>query len=133
MPVDTSAVSFRHEYKDLPCHAMDFLKSIDKDETVLVVMDCGKGNFGCGALFSELSDFLLTETHRMTIRVGGNSYRFAGELIYNLLERKMTNCSRFEFFRTSVKKDEKRTAIALDQRICRCEAFFGGYGESVHI
>ena len=99
---------------------MDFLKSIDKDETTLVVMDYGKGNFSHGALFSELSDFLLTETHHMTIRVGGNSYRFASGLIFNLLDRKMTNCRRFEFFRTSVKDDEDCSSEGDDwlQRIC---------------
>jgi len=104
-PIDSSTVSSTNEYKKLPRHVMDFLKSIDKDETILVVTDFGKGNFSHRVLFSELSDFLLTETHRMKIRVGGNSYRFAGELIYNLLEHKMSNCRRFEFFRTAVKED----------------------------
>ena len=41
----------------------------------------------------------------MKVRVGGNSYRFASRLIFNLLDRKMTNCRRFEFFRTSVEED----------------------------
>ena len=95
------------EYKKLPRHVMDFLKSIDKDETTLVVMDFGKGNFINRGLFLELSDFLLTETHHMKIRVGGNSYRFASGLIFNLLDRKMTNCRRFEFFRISAKDDEE--------------------------
>ena len=120
MPIDSSIDSLTSEYKKLPRHVMDFLKSIDKDETTLVVMDYGKGNFSHGALFSELSDFLLTETHHMTIRVGGNSYRFASGLIFNLLDRKMTNCRRFEFFRTSVKDDEDCSSEGDDwlQRIC---------------
>lgn len=105
MPIDSSTVSSTNEYKTLPRHVMDFIKSIDNDGTILVVTDFGKGNFSHGALFSELSEFLLTETHHMKVRVGGNSYRFAGELIYNLLEHKMSNCSRFEFFRTAVEED----------------------------
>lgn len=105
MPIDSSTVSSTNEYKKLPRHVMDFLKSIDTDETILVVTDFGKGNFGHGALFSELSEFLLMETHHMKIRVGGNSYRFASRLIFNLLDRKMTNCRRFEFFRTGVEED----------------------------
>lgn len=104
-PIDSSTVSSTNEYKTLPRHVMDFIKSIDNDGTILVVTDFGKGNFSHGALFSELSEFLLTETHHMKVRVGGNSYRFAGELIYNLLEHKMSNCSRFEFFRTAVEED----------------------------
>ena len=120
MPIDSSIDSPTSEYKKLPRHVMDFLKSIDMDETILVVMDYGKGNFSHGALFSELSDFLLTETHHMKIRVGGNSYRFASELIFNLLDRKMTNCRRFEFFRTSVKEDEDSSDESDNwiQRIC---------------
>ena len=112
--------SLPHEYKKLPRHVMDFLKSIDKDETILVVMDYGKGNFSHGALFSELSDFLLTETHHMKIRVGGNSYRFASGLIFNLLDRKMTNCRRFEFFRISAKDDEDSSCEGDNwiQKIC---------------
>lgn len=105
MPIDSSTDSSTNEYTTLPRHVMDFLKSIDTDETILVVTDFGKGNFSHGALFSELSEFLLMETHHMKVRVGGNSYRFAGELIYNLLEHKMSNCRRFEFFRTGVEED----------------------------
>ena len=104
-PIDSLTVSSTSEYKKLPRHVMDFIKSIDKDGTILVVTDFGKGNFSHGALFSELSDFLLTETHRMKIRVGGNSYCFASRLIFNLLEHKMSNCRRFEFFRTAVEED----------------------------
>lgn len=89
MPIDSSTDSSTNEYTTLPRHVMDFLKSIDTDETILVVTDFGKGNFNHGALFSELSEFLLMETHHMKVRVGGNSYRFAGELIYNLLEHKI--------------------------------------------
>lgn len=120
MYIDTSTSLSTSEYKKLPRHVMDFLKSIDKDETILVVMDYGKGNFSHGVLFSELSDFLLTETHHMKIRVGGNSYRFASGLIFNLLDRKMTNCRRFEFFRTSAKEDEDSSSEGDDwlQRIC---------------
>ena len=96
---------------------MDFLKSIDTDETILVVTDFGKGNFSHRALFSELSEFLLVETHHMRVRVGGNSYRFASELIYNLLEHKMSNCRRFEFFRTTVEEDADPDDNWI-QRIC---------------
>ena len=96
---------------------MDFLKSIDTDETILVVTDFGKGNFYYGALFSELSEFLLAETHHMKVRVGGNSFRFAEELIYNLLERKMSNCRRFEFFRTAIERDADPDDNWI-QRIC---------------
>ena len=120
MYIDTSTSLSTSEYKKLPRHVMDFLKSIDKDETILVVMDYGKGNFCHRVLFSELSDFLLTETHHMKIRIGVNSYRFASRLIFNLLGRKMTNCRRFEFFRTSAKEDEDSSSEGDDwlQRIC---------------
>lgn len=79
MYIDTSTSLSTSEYKKLPRHVMDFLKSIDTDETILVVTDFGKGNFVHRALFSELSEFLLMETHHMKIRVGGNSYRFASQ------------------------------------------------------
>lgn len=120
MPIDSSTDSSTNEYTTLPRHVMDFLKSIDKDETTLVIMDYGKGNFSHRALFAELSDFLLTETHHMRIRVGGNSYRFASELIFNLLDRKMTNCRRFEFFRISAKDDENSSGDGDNwiQKIC---------------
>ena len=118
--IDTSTDSSTIEYKKLPRHVMDFLKSIDQDETTLVVMDYGKGNFSHRALFSELSEFLVTETHRMKIRVGGNSCRFASRLIFNLLDRKMTNCRRFEFFRISAKDDENTSSEGDNwiQKIC---------------
>ena len=29
------------EFRSLPQHVMDFLKSIDKDDTILVISDCG--------------------------------------------------------------------------------------------
>ena len=117
MPIDSSTDSSTNEYTTLPRHVMDFLKSIDTDETILVVTDFGKGNFSHGALFSELSEFLLMETHHMKVRVGGNSYRFAGELIYNLLEHKMSNCRRFEFFRTGVEEDDDSDDNWI-QKIC---------------
>ena len=120
MPIDSSTDSSTNEYTTLPRHVMDFLKSIDKDETTLVVMDYGKGNFSHRALFSELSEFLVTETHRMKIRVGGNFCRFASGLIFNLLDRKMTNCRRFEFFRISAKDDENTSSEGDNwiQKIC---------------
>ena len=117
MPIDTLTASSTNEYTTLPRHVMDFLKSIDTDETILVVTDFGKGNFSHRALFSELSEFLLVETHHMRVRVGGNSYRFASELIYNLLEHKMSNCRRFEFFRTTVEEDADPDDNWI-QRIC---------------
>ena len=117
MPIDSSTDSSTNEYTTLPRHVMDFLKSIDTDETILVVTDFGKGNFSHRALFSELSEFLLVETHHMRVRVGGNSYRFASELIYNLLEHKMSNCRRFEFFRTTVEEDADPDDNWI-QRIC---------------
>ena len=117
MPIDTLTASSTNEYTTLPRHVMDFLKSIDTDETILVVTDFGKGNFSHRALFSELSEFLMVETHHMRVRVGGNSYRFASELIYNLLEHKMSNCRRFEFFRTTVEEDADPDDNWI-QRIC---------------
>ena len=117
MPIDSSTDSSTNEYTTLPRHVMDFLKSIDTDETILVVTDFGKGNFSHRVLFSELSDFLLTETHHMKVRVGGNSYRFASRLIFNLLDRKMTNCRRFEFFRTGVEENADSDDNWI-QRIC---------------
>ena len=117
MPIDSSTTSSTNGYKELSRHVMDFLKSIDTEETILVVTDFGKGNFTCGALFSELSEFLLAETHHMKVRVGGNSFRFARRLIYHLLERKMSNCRRFEFFRTAIEGDADPDDNWI-QRIC---------------
>lgn len=117
MPIDTSTVSYPQTYKSLPRHVMDFLKTIDKDETILVVSDYGKGTYRCESLFSELCEFLLTETHHMKVRVGGNSYRFAEWLIHNLLYLKMTNCRRFEFFRTAREEDADPNDNWI-QRIC---------------
>ena len=41
MPIDTLTASSTNEYTTLPRHVMDFLKSIDTDETILVVTDFG--------------------------------------------------------------------------------------------
>ena len=117
MPIDSSTTSSTNGYKELPRHVMDFLKSIDTDETILVVTDFGKRNFYYRTLFSELSEFLLAETRHMKVRVGGNSFRYARRLIYNLLERKMSNCRRFEFFRTAIERDSDPDDNWI-QRIC---------------
>ena len=101
MPVDGPAVSYPGVYESLPRHVMDFLKSIDKDDTILVVSDCDKGIYMHENIFSELREFLFSETHHMTVRVGGNSFRFAERLMGYLVDMKDVDIHRFEFFLSS--------------------------------
>ena len=94
-------VSHSKVCESLPSHVMDFLRAVDKDDTILVVSDCDKGIYSYEDTFHELCEFLLTGTHRMTVRVGGNSFRFAGMLMEYLLKMNVTNTRRFEFFFSS--------------------------------
>ena len=86
------------EFRSLPQHVMDFLKSIDKDDTILVISDCDKMIYNYLNVFDELSKFLFAETHHMTVRVGGNSFRFAKALMAYLRDMKAADNRRFEFF-----------------------------------
>jgi len=88
----------QEKYPVLPCHVMDYLKSIDKQGTILVVSDCDKWNYDHWNVFSDLIKFLLAETHSMTVRVGGNSYRLAESMIGYLLKHNATDVKRFEFY-----------------------------------
>ncbi len=101
MPVDGPAVSYPEVYESLPRHVMDFLKSIDKDDTILVISDCDKGIYMHENIFSELREFLFSETHHMTVRVGGNSFRFAERFMSYLVDMKDVDIHRFEFFLSS--------------------------------
>ena len=86
------------EFRSLPQHVMDFLKSIDKDDTILVISDCDKMIYNYLNVFDELSKFLFAETHHITVRVGGNSFRFAKALMAYLRDMKAADNRRFEFF-----------------------------------
>jgi hypothetical protein len=99
-PSDDESVSYPELYKNLPQHVMDFLKSIDRDSTILVISDRDKGNFLHWKTFLALQEFLLMETHHMRIRVGGNSYRLADSFSRYLLGFKGEDRRRFEFFFT---------------------------------
>ena len=100
MPADGPTVSYPEVYEFLPRHVMDFLKSIDTDETTLVVSDCDKLIYRHKDVFMDLREFLLMETHHMRVRVGGNSHRFAGWLRGFLIGQRVKDMRRFEFFMT---------------------------------
>lgn len=110
-----SADSSPGAYASLPRHVMDFLKSIDKDDTILVVSDCDKGIYNYRKIFSELCEFLFAETHHMTVRVGGNSYRFAGWLMGYLLDMKASDNHRFEFFLSPFEADSDKAERRIEK------------------
>ena len=84
---------------DIPDATKEFLASVDKPGTILVVFDLGKGTYRLPRPYIEaLARYLKHETHAMTIRSGGNSYRFAGML--NQKDSPAGERRRFEFFFT---------------------------------
>ena len=78
----------------------EFIRSIDKPETVLVLFDAGKGNEFVDFALKPITEYLMYNTQHMTIRVGGN----ANVLAYTILHKGLNSLSsiqnpeRFEFY-----------------------------------
>lgn len=78
----------------------DFIRSIDKPETILVFFDFGAGNDLIDFALKPLTDFFLTETKYLTLRIGGLSSRYASYVIRRgeVLLPHIHNPKRFEMY-----------------------------------
>ena len=86
---------------ELQQRTKDYILSIDKPGTILMVTDAGPCTLdGIDEYYGELIDFLLTQTKHMVVRVGGFSHRLAWRLYGHgqYLLNEITNPQRFELY-----------------------------------